>query len=666
MLSAILCVLLLCSDGDYGAHRNALTVEIAGGGTVDIAGSEPHEACSTTCQRVFDSGTSITLTATPGADQSFGGWSGDCSGTTPTCVLTMTANRRARAVFTPAQAQTGPAILYTDALSGPTSGGEGDAGAYLSVFGKNFGSVAGLGTTTKVFIGNCEVANYRHLSPAKTGAKLGTQHLAVQVGALCGAAMGTPQPVKVVVNGVASNTDHSFTPNPGRMLFVSLAGDDATAVAGNIAKPWRHLQTASRGGAYGSLRAGDHVVIRGGNWTDTGYEGAWLRFRDPQQQGSVASGANPSGWIHITAYPGPAAANAPEDVQYSTPGGVKGGIHGANSAYAGTTGDWVSISNLRLDVSATATSDAAPINQQYGTGVWRVVNNELGPWPSTPAAPNNAKAGGVSGHGDGTAILGNHIHDIACGDGAFENHGIYVDTDGQNWDIGYNWIHDIPGGNLIQLHDSVGGVTGIIGSRIHHNWLENSGKYGLNLANAALTGAIWNNVVIGAKFSGLRIDTMEQGLDWTIAFNTVYDNDRSFSGSGNAHVLNTWGAHGAAGTIRIYDNIFAAGPHTITGGDYYVNSGESDVYMDFKRNLWWDNGYGWSAFSCDLCSPDSLALYGDPKFTAAGAGNLKLLPASPAVGTGTQSVPITVADDFTALVARPAAGNRDLGAYELP
>ena len=39
---------------------------------------------------------------------------------------------------------TAPLVLYTDIASGPNSGGENNAGAYLSIFGKNFGA-GGLG-----------------------------------------------------------------------------------------------------------------------------------------------------------------------------------------------------------------------------------------------------------------------------------------------------------------------------------------------------------------------------------------------------------------------------------------------------------------------------------------------------------------------------------------
>jgi hypothetical protein len=302
---------------------------------------------------------------------------------------------------------------------------------------------------------------------------------------------------------------------------------------------------------------------------------------------------------------------------------------------------------------------------QYSAGPWRVINNELGPWP----AAIHSLAAGVSGHGNGTTVLGNLIHDIAC-TGASENHGIYADSGALNWEIAYNWIHDITGGNLIQFFDNVGlsgnsytgfpaGWTGFTGMKIHHNWMENSGKYGLNMADGIQSGAIWNNVIVGATYSGLRINTISQNMDLTVAFNTFYDNDRVSSGSGNGQVLNTWGNYNPTGTIRIYDNIFAAGPRTVTGSAFYVNTGSADNYLAFARNLWWDNGYGWAANT-----RDSLALKANPLFTSASTGDLSLTASSPAVNTGTQATPMSVLDDFTTLHARPSGGANDIGAFE--
>ncbi|CAN5158954.1 hypothetical protein BH11PSE11_BH11PSE11_36550 [soil metagenome] len=648
----------------------SLTTNVNGAGSV--SSSPAGINCGSSCSANFDAGTSVVLTATPTAGNSFSGWNGGgCSGT-GTCTVNMQAATSVSASFAIQTQSSGtPFVAYTDVLSGPVSGGEGNNGAYLSIFGTNFGT-GGLGSSTKVLIGGVEVANYRYLGVSKVGSKLGFQQITVQVGNLGGAAPGTALPVSVMVNGVASNTNNTFTPNAGRILFVAQNGNDSTAVAGDITKPWRYLQTNSTRttlGAYAAMRAGDHVVIRGGNWTDTGFDGAWLRFRDTQQQGSPPTGASGTGWIHITAYPGPVNGNLIEDVHYTTPAGVKGGIQGANSAYFGTTGDFVSISNLRIDVNAQATSDAAPINVQYGAGPWRVVNNELGPWLSTTPAPNNAKGAGVAGHGANVRVLGNYIHDIACV-GALENHGVYVDSGGTGWEIAYNRVENITGGNLIQFYDNVGlagnsyagfpaGWVGFTNMKVHHNWMEGSGKYGLNLADGIVSGAIWNNVITRSTYAGLRVNTISKNMDVTIAFNTFYDNDRVASGSGNAQVLNTWGNYSPTGTVRIYDNIFAAGPGTVRTGTYYENTGNADSYLDFKRNLYWDNGYAWGTFA-----RDSLALFGNPLFSAATSGNLTLAAGSPAINAGTQATPITLTDDLSAKVTRPMGGANDLGAYE--
>ncbi len=49
----------------------------------------------------FNAGTAVTLTATPDASSVFGGWSGGgCSGTSPTCTVTMNANTSVTATFT--------------------------------------------------------------------------------------------------------------------------------------------------------------------------------------------------------------------------------------------------------------------------------------------------------------------------------------------------------------------------------------------------------------------------------------------------------------------------------------------------------------------------------------------------------------------------------------
>lgn len=570
-------------------------------------------------------------------------------------------------------------MSYTDALTGPLSGGEGDQGGYLSIFGTNFGSAAGMGSSTRVYIGGAEVANYRYLGAAKVVGKLGLQQLTVQVGKLGGAALGQALPIAVVVDGVSSNLDNTFMPCSGRVLFVALSGNDSTAAANDITHPWRYLQNkASAQGAYFASRACDHIVIRGGNWSDTnGWDTTWMRAA----QSSNARNGTAAAWIHITAYPGPINGNAIEDVHYTTPAGASGGIAGPWSAIAGTSGEYWSISNLHIEVSGGASRDAAPINFQYTAGPWRVVNNELGPWVAGNSATLNAA--GVAGHGNGMKVLGNHIHNIA-GTSELQNHGLYGDTTAQNWEVAYNWIHDVSGGSLVQFNDNEGGAgsyalphggtwAGFVGMRVHHNWLENAAKYGINYNDqgsvkaGTYEGQHWDNVIIGTALPPLRINSTQPTQRLWFAFNTIYNAMTASSGSGNAMVRAEGSSAEAGVANKFYDNIFVFGPNTVSGTQWFADVGStqaSTTSYDFKRNLYYASGQSPRAPST---IGDTTALLGNPLFTTAAAGDFSTQPGSPARKAATPLPPgFDVLDDFTGRQLRANAGPTDIGAFVSP
>ncbi|MFZ6680133.1 choice-of-anchor Q domain-containing protein [Undibacterium sp. Tian12W] len=567
-----------------------------------------------------------------------------------------------------------PQILFTDTLSAPTTGGENNQGGYLSIFGKNFGSASDLGTNTRVYINDKEVANYRYLGNAKSSAKTGLQQITVQVGSLEGAPAGGALPVKVVYNGASSNTDNNFTPTSGRVLFVSLSGSDTTAVANNIAKPWRSLQNMSTlKGAYFAMQAGDQLVVRGGAWHDTnGQDKTWMRFGG----GIYARNGSPAAWIHITAYPGPVNGNAIEDVHYTTPVGASGGISGPWSAIAGSTGEYISVSNLRMDVAGGASRDAAPVNFQYTAGPWRVVNNELGPWIAGNSATLNAA--GVSGHGKGNRVLGNNIHDIA-GTSELQNHGIYADTTAQDWEVAYNWIHNITGGSAVQFNDNEGGAgsytlphggiwQGFTGIRIHHNWLENAAKYGINFNDQGSThkgtyeAQSWNNVITGTKLYPIRINSTATIQNMWFAYNTVYNAMTGASGN-KAYVMDEGFGSGAGIRNKFYNNIFAFGPDTQPGTTWLIDysTPSTTTSYDFKQNLYFSNG---QTAPTPGTLGDNLAISGNPQFKNAASANYTLLATSPAVDAATQPGIFAVNDDISN-TARPQGNSKDIGAFEL-
>lgn len=610
----------------------------------------------------------------------------DFFGPVPTVVYTVTDGANnvdafLRLAVTPLIPGTRPIVVMTDTESCPITGGEDGNGGYLSIMLFRGGSSDGLGTNTKVFIGGQEVAAYRTLEPARVANKFpGLQHLRVQVGPLGNVLnMGEPYPIIVRVNGQDSNASFNFIPNPGRIIFVALDGDDSTAVPGDITKPYRHLQFddppfgpgRGSGGVYPILRAGDQVVIRGGNWSDRGFNSAWFRYRDPIQQGSVPNGTSGSGWIGFTAYPN-------EVVHYSTPEGFKGGFQGPGSAFEGSCGDYSYFSNLQIDIpGGGAQSDGAPINFQSISQEGRVVNNKFGPWVAGDSASLNAAC--VTGQGDRVIISCNDLGNIE-GTSEQQNHGIYAGTSASRWEISFNWIHDCTGGSGIQGNDSEGGTgtkktqfgtwEGFTGMSIHHNVIENTAKYGITFSDVGayagqLSFRVWNNLIIGTGLAALRLNTTTSITDGLYAFNTIYDCMRLNSGTGNAMLRNEGVQSSPNHTVRVYNNIFAFGPNTVPGTQWYYDySGQGNGY-DLKRNLYFANGQSPTAPSV---YGDNLAVIGDPKFTNAGAGDFSLQASSPAANAGTKSLPsdLSVTDDITALASRQFGGAPEIGCYEIP
>jgi len=105
------CVLTLTSDqtvsADFTLNVNnvTLTVVVGGTGTGQVLSMPPGIRCSQgTCTGNFPQGTAITLTATPGSDSIFAGWTGpvNCLGSDP-CTFTLNSATTVGATFNTSQ-----------------------------------------------------------------------------------------------------------------------------------------------------------------------------------------------------------------------------------------------------------------------------------------------------------------------------------------------------------------------------------------------------------------------------------------------------------------------------------------------------------------------------------------------------------------------------------
>jgi uncharacterized repeat protein (TIGR02543 family) len=77
-----------------------LTVTVEGGAKGTVTSSPAGIDCGTDCTETYASVTGVTLTAHPDAGAVFAGWSGACTGSAPTCTLTMDRSRSVTATFT--------------------------------------------------------------------------------------------------------------------------------------------------------------------------------------------------------------------------------------------------------------------------------------------------------------------------------------------------------------------------------------------------------------------------------------------------------------------------------------------------------------------------------------------------------------------------------------
>jgi serine protease len=94
------CTLTMTSNKNVGASfaQSPYLLSITNPGNGNITSSPAGINCGSTCSAPFNSGTAVTLTATPASGFTFTGWTGDCSGA-GACTLTMTSNKNVGASF---------------------------------------------------------------------------------------------------------------------------------------------------------------------------------------------------------------------------------------------------------------------------------------------------------------------------------------------------------------------------------------------------------------------------------------------------------------------------------------------------------------------------------------------------------------------------------------
>src|SRR6185369_15492752 len=82
-------LILLCACQGLVKGVSQLTVNVAGPGTGTVTSTPGGISCPGTCTANFQGNGQVTLTAAPGTGFGFGGWTGNCTGTSTTCTVTL-------------------------------------------------------------------------------------------------------------------------------------------------------------------------------------------------------------------------------------------------------------------------------------------------------------------------------------------------------------------------------------------------------------------------------------------------------------------------------------------------------------------------------------------------------------------------------------------------
>lgn len=511
------------------------------------------------------------------------------------------------AAVMPARACAAARILYTDIVTGPNTGGEGGNGAYLTIFGYGFGATQG---DSRVTINNVPVAVYKQWSDTKISVQPGPD---VTSGA-----------IKVTVGSESySDPNITFTVVPGNIYFVALNGSDSGRV-GNIDRPFRSIQRTLDRRDFGP---GDHLVIRGGEWTDT-YAMYKSFFSIHHKSGTAAKP------LVVMGYP-------TETVKFlrTDENGVVRGIH----TYA-SEGHFV-IANVHVDMNG---GGAGCISPGVGTRNVRIVNNE-----GQGMFEDSGGSACVSGSGKQFRIIGNHIHHNG---GSKLYHALYFDsrdTSGpEDLEIAYNHIHHQTGGRGIQIYGDTG--TPITNVRVHHNRIHDIALDGILFSRDTAEGfQAYNNVVYRTAVTELRGPSTDRGAGGgCIRFGSSALTAEVYN---NTFVDCTIDNDPDSGGVRFQQASKVLFRNNIVVGKYFVNAGAMPSTFLSSHNLWHGGGPppAW----------DSHSVAADPHFVAASSRDYHLQKGSPAIDRGSASVEAVLNNDFDGN-RRPQGRTYDIGAFE--
>jgi hypothetical protein len=502
-----------------------------------------------------------------------------------------------------------PAVFYSDLTSGPNTGGQNNAGVFVTLHGKGFGSIQGESFVT---IGGGNAASYQSWTDSTITFQLGSA--------------ATSGSILVSANGLASNAV-PFTVRAGSIRFVAANGRNSNP--GTYAEPWQTIAYAVN-----SIRPGDVVYIESLPAANAFQDG--FQHDDTLAPAVSAYLATPrvnTGSALLISHSGTAAQ--PMALLAYPNSSVVIGSSLANGIYLSGS-NWI-LSGLTLRGGNTA------LLMSNVNGV-RVAGNDV-------SCPNASSATGCISAiaGSAIAVLGNHIHDTGSPVSANPEYYQAMDLfETTGFEVGWNTIENTRGCNAISARSTSAPQHSI---SVHDNFISNTrcsaielGSVDPSLGEVALYNNILLNSGTGPAFGGLSADygysAIQVGGASSIpvqAYNNTIYNAGSLGGPDAGAVRSTV-------AINLTNNIFY-----LLSGQQYVAADTSLALVTGSNNLFFGSGAPLGTFA------ESIAA--DPLFTSLSLPDFHLLPESPAIARGSAMQSATDYDGVP-------RSQSDIGAYQ--
>lgn len=549
----------------------------------------------------------------------------------------------------PALPQSAPHLFYSDLESGPNSGGQNNAGAFVTIYGMNFGASQGGSFVT---IGGGQAATYPVWSDTKITFQLGsaafTGNIVVKTAA--GASNGIP-----------------FTVRSGKIYFVSTSGNDGHS--GSFGSQWNTLPHAVQ-----TIHSGDIIYALDGvsQTTDDG-------------QGWNAALTLRADWCSSSRYPRALLAYPGASVTVGNPNGSSPpfGIRSTDSSSSGGAcgGYWVFGELLLRGLAPVAV--AGPSSQ------WRFAGNDI-------SCPNMNGGGGCleTSQASDVKVYGNVVHDAGAMNASALFHGVYFSTDSNHIDMGWNTVYNVRGCRGVQVHSSpIDSNSGYnqYDITIHDNLIHDTQCDGIIIDTVDPSKgpvSIYNNIIYNA---GKGPNNPERTGDWACIY-VPGSTESGAAGTGTVDIFNnTMYACGTFATppysnanaaviqggansnlfARIRDNVIYQAPTSLypSGVPYLViwnptSTSAGGVCAD-TDNCPWIQGSNNLFFGSGPAPGNTnitASLNADPLFVNLPQLDFHLTPASPARGKGVNTGILTDKNGNP----RGGASGYDIGTFQFP